>query len=45
MKLLRAKLYEKKRAEAATEREQQRRKQIGTAARSEKIRSYNFPQV
>ena len=44
MEILRAKIYqqqqEKQRAETAAER----REQIGTAMRAEKIRTYNFPQ-
>jgi peptide chain release factor 1 len=45
MKLLNARLYELQRQEAQDERSQIRRQQIGTAMRSEKIRTYNFPQV
>jgi peptide chain release factor 1 len=44
MKLLNARLYELQRQEAQDERSQIRRQQIGTAMRSEKIRTYNFPQ-
>lgn len=44
MKLLRAKLYSLKLEEATSKRYQQRKVQIGTKGRSEKIRTYNFPQ-
>jgi peptide chain release factor 1 len=44
LKLLRARLQERYEAEQQQQITQQRRIQIGTAARSEKIRSYNFPQ-
>jgi len=44
MKLLRAKILEQEEAKADKEREKERRIQVGTAARSEKIRTYNFPQ-
>lgn len=44
MKLLRARLQEKYELEQKQEITHQRRIQIGTAARSEKIRTYNFPQ-
>lgn len=44
MRLLRAKLQEMLRSQVEQERVQQRRIQIGSAARSEKIRTYNFPQ-
>lgn len=44
LKLLRARLQEKYESEQRQEITQQRRIQIGTAARSEKIRTYNFPQ-
>lgn len=45
MKVLRARLYDQKRIKEEESRKQQRRKQIGTAGRSEKIRTYNYPQV
>ncbi|MCX8103493.1 MAG: peptide chain release factor 1 [Candidatus Bipolaricaulota bacterium] len=44
MKLLRARLQEKYESEQKQEITHQRRIQVGTAARSEKIRTYNFPQ-
>ncbi|MCI2430542.1 peptide chain release factor 1 [Candidatus Acetothermia bacterium] len=44
LKLLRARLQERYEAEQQQQITQQRRIQIGTAARSEKIRTYNFPQ-
>ncbi|KAF9962098.1 hypothetical protein BGZ70_008135 [Mortierella alpina] len=42
--ILRAKLYEREREKLASERRDSRRKQVGTGTRSEKIRTYNFPQ-
>jgi len=44
MSILRAKLYEAKKAEEEGKLGANRREQIGTADRSEKIRTYNFPQ-
>lgn len=44
LRLLRARIKGKLEQEKAQEIAQQRRIQIGTAARSEKIRTYNFPQ-
>ncbi len=43
-KLLRTKIYETKRAEEHAQASAERRSQIGTGDRSEKIRTYNFPQ-
>ncbi|KAF9567249.1 hypothetical protein EC968_003483 [Mortierella alpina] len=42
--ILRAKLYEREREKLASERRDSRRKQVGAGTRSEKIRTYNFPQ-
>ena len=44
MRVLRARLYERKLAEQAAEIAAERRSQVGTGERSEKIRTYNFPQ-
>ena len=44
MKLLQSKLYEKEKAERDQEIDSTRRSQIGNAYRSEKIRTYNYPQ-
>jgi len=44
MKVLRARLYEMERAKRDAERAQDRRSQIGTGVRSERIRTYNYPQ-
>lgn len=43
MAVLRARLLEMKQAELAEERGDQRRSQVGTGERAEKIRTYNFP--
>jgi peptide chain release factor 1 len=43
MSILRAKLYEAQNAAAAQQMGSARREQIGTGDRSEKIRTYNFP--
>lgn len=44
MKVLRARLYEKVQAERDAEQAQARKSQVGTGDRSERIRTYNFPQ-
>lgn len=42
--ILRAKLYEMEQRKVKEQIDQERRKQVGTGERSEKIRTYNFPQ-
>jgi peptide chain release factor 1 len=44
MRVLRARLYERQLAEQQAEIAADRRSQVGTGERSEKIRTYNFPQ-
>jgi peptide chain release factor 1 len=44
LKLLRSRLFEMQRAAQATQRAQDRRGQVGSGDRSERIRTYNFPQ-
>ena len=44
LKILRSRLYERQRAEQDEARSAERRSQIGSAERSDKIRTYNFPQ-
>ena len=45
MKVLRSRLLEAERERADAERASERRAQVGTGERSEKIRTYNFPQT
>ncbi len=44
MRVLRARLLEREQASRAAEEAESRRSQVGTGERSEKIRTYNFPQ-
>jgi len=44
LRVLRSKLYEREQQRQAEERAQQRRQQVKSGDRSEKIRTYNFPQ-
>jgi peptide chain release factor 1 len=44
MKVLKAKLHDQKREALDTERSQARKSQVGSGDRSERIRTYNFPQ-
>lgn len=44
MKMLRARLYEAQQEKLRNERDQMRKGQVGSGDRSEKIRTYNFPQ-
>ena len=44
MKMLKSRLYEKEKRERDSQIENERRSQIGNADRSEKIRTYNYPQ-
>jgi len=44
MQVLKSRLYELERERADTERSQERRTQVGSGDRSQRIRTYNFPQ-
>jgi peptide chain release factor 1 len=44
MQVLRSRLYEMQRQKAADERAQARKEQVGSGDRSQRIRTYNFPQ-
>ena len=44
LKILATRLYDKQRHEQHTERAENRRQQIGSGDRSERVRTYNFPQ-
>ena len=44
MKILRARIYEDEREKKNIKRAQDRKSKIGTGDRSERIRTYNFPQ-
>ncbi|MGD8405647.1 MAG: peptide chain release factor 1 [Anaerolineales bacterium] len=44
MSILRARLYEAEEEKRRSEQEEARRSQVGTGERSEKIRTYNYPQ-
>ncbi|MBX3597404.1 MAG: peptide chain release factor 1 [Rhizobiaceae bacterium] len=44
MQILRARLFDMERGKAAEERSESRRLQVGSGDRSERIRTYNFPQ-
>jgi peptide chain release factor 1 len=44
MQVLRSRVYELERERASTERSQARKEQVGSGDRSQRIRTYNFPQ-
>jgi peptide chain release factor 1 len=44
MRILRARIYEMEEAKAQSERAEARKNQVGSGDRSERIRTYNFPQ-
>ncbi len=45
LKILQARLFEQAEREAASERSEERKAQVGSGDRSERIRTYNFPQT
>jgi peptide chain release factor 1 len=45
MQILRARLYQLEEERLHSERSAERRSQVGTGERSEKVRTYNFPQT
>jgi len=44
MKILQSRLLDQARSQADSERSEERRSQVGSGDRSERIRTYNFPQ-
>ncbi|MDR0486926.1 MAG: peptide chain release factor 1, partial [Treponema sp.] len=44
MRILRARIYEMEEAKAQAERAEARKTQVGSGDRSQRIRTYNFPQ-
>ena len=44
MTVLRARIYDQQRAQVDAERAQNRKSQVGSGDRSERIRTYNYPQ-